>query len=372
MGALPAHSRYSYATTGSAPGQLKRFPDRLVIFRSTDVSQKRLAIEVRPMLKQSKCMQIDRIILNALGLFTSAIIAAVPVYVTYDVYQKGPSPEKQLELTRVPPINPMSDLSMLGDRVSFSIRLEKTAMNNLVIAQGWLKNAGKAPILPTDFHEPLSVNVDKPWKIVAVENKPFPGAVKLKWNRISETRFEADPTLLNPDDRVYALVYLTDTQYLRGEPPRNDENPPTVRWAARILNLKDFSEPPNPFEPRSGDFIGVAVRIEGWGLPFTIVSALLFEALYLVLLWRSTWLLPWRWTSMWMVIGASLLSFSAAEAIATYLFGSSLTDIIGLQPIDHWLNAPWIVLHSMLIALLFWQVRRTSAVSTPPPPSSGP
>jgi hypothetical protein len=127
------------------------------------------------------------------------LTAAVPSYVAYDIYARGPAPEKRVELTRHPLIDPMKDLSALGDRVSLSLRVEKEVINNLVIAKAILRNSGTVPILPNDYHEKLSINVQKPWKVVAVENsKDFGLNIELHWRRVTDTRFEADPTSTEP------------------------------------------------------------------------------------------------------------------------------------------------------------------------------
>ena len=150
-----------------------------------------------------------QIVLVVVGLIT----AFVPAYVSYDLYGRGTAPEKKIELNKLPTIDPLKDLSALGDKVSLTIRAQNQTIDNIVIVKAWLRNVGRTPILPSDYHESVSVNVKKPWKIIAVENGDLFRGVEFKWKRISDIRFEATPALLNPDDLVSTNIYLSNTEF---------------------------------------------------------------------------------------------------------------------------------------------------------------
>jgi len=148
---------------------------------------------------------------NTLTIIVALLTAVVPAYVTYDLYGRGPTPEKRIELNKFLTINPMSDLSILGDKIALSLKVEDQVINNLLIKKALLRNIGSSPVLPSDYYENLSINVETPWKIVAVENsRDFAQSPVLRWKRVSDTRFEAAPALLNPGDVVSTNVYLTD------------------------------------------------------------------------------------------------------------------------------------------------------------------
>lgn len=286
-----------------------------------------------------------------LGVVVAVLTIAVPAYVAYDIYGRGPIPEKRLELFQLTAINPLRDLSAFGERASFSLRLEKQRIDNLTIVGAWITNKGGVPILPSDFYEKLSVTVEKPWKIVAVENRGiFSPEIRVSWRRVSETRFEAEPLLLNPGDRIEANVYLTDTEFQGGASAATGGREPVLKWRVRIANLRGFSDPPDLL----ADGFGIQVRLSGWALPFTLFAAMLFQALYIHLLFRAGFLQDWTWRSIIVVLCASLLAFSAAEASATYLFPDHLTKLLG---VDHWLNAPVIVAHALALSLLYWRAR---------------
>jgi hypothetical protein len=208
---------------------------------------------------------------KTLGVLVMLLTVAVPAYVAYDIYGRGPIPEKRLQLNQLTPINPLRDLSGLGERASFSLQLENQKINNITIATTWITNIGGIPILPGDFYEKLSVTVDKPWKIVAVENRTFslPEELTVNWKRQTDTKFEAEPLLLNPGDSIQMNVYVTDPEFSSSAPTRLDPNPPAIHWKVRIANLRGFSAAPNPFA--DADY-GLEVRISGWGVPFTLIS----------------------------------------------------------------------------------------------------
>jgi hypothetical protein len=94
----------------------------------------------------------------------------------------------------------------------------------------------------------------------------------------------------------------------------------------------------------------MAVELFGLALIFTIVAAIVFQMLYLYLLGRSGLLHELRWRSMGLIIGASILSLSAAECIATYLFPNHYTSGYGVSNVA---NAPPIVVHAIFLAFLF-------------------
>ncbi len=293
-------------------------------------------------------------------IFVGLLTAFVPAYVSYDLYGRGAIPERRIELNQMSVINPLRDLSGLGGKVSLLIRSQTESIDNIVIAKAYLRNVGRTPIVPTDYYEKISVNVKKPWKILAVgSDEPF-REVEFKWNRVSDNRFEAVPALLNPGDTVSTMVYLTNTEHGRLSPPEKPEEP-NVEWKARIVNMTTFTHPPNLFNQIAERNWGINVDLTGWALLFTIAAAMLFLALYLHLLSRASLLGGMGVTAIFIVLGASFLSFAAAESMATYLFGNT-RSILGIG-VEHWINAPWIILHIIFLILLYVKGRRRTRVS---------
>jgi hypothetical protein len=282
------------------------------------------------------------------------LTVAVPAFVAYDLHTPPPDPEKRLELTTFGGINPLRDLSALGDPATISVIVENQTFNNLVIVEAIFSNAGEVPILPSEYHKNLSVSVNEPWNIVAVENEGrFFTGVPVSWKRINDKSFEAEPALLNSGDRVLARVYLTNTEFAGGL--ASEETPePEVEWNVRITNLREFSKPRNVIDqywPEYEKFPYITVFLAGWGVPFTMGVAFLFQSLYLHLFVRSGFLREWNWRWIALVASTSLVSFAAAESISTYLIGGPLTRII--SGVEHWLNLPPIILNAAVLTYLW-------------------
>jgi len=251
----------------------------------------------------------------------------------------------------------MKDLSAIGDRVTLSLKVKGQLINNLIIAKGYLSNTGAVPIVPSEYHENLSINVKSPWRIISVENSPdLRPAVELRWRRISDTKYEADPALLNPGDKTSTNIYLTNTRFseavITETEPRAE-----IEWKARITNLRAIIEPPSIIDRlMKGSRFGIIVQLSGWSLPFMSIAFLLFQALYLHLLSRAGLSRDWTWRTIVLILGTSLLSLTAAESIVTYLFNMPYNELFGLG-VDHWLNAPWIILHAAATITLYWKAR---------------
>lgn len=300
-------------------------------------------------------MSIAQIAWNIVGLIVAIVTAAVPAYVAYDLWGRGTVPEKKVELKRLPAIDPLVDLSALGNRARLSLRVENHTFSNLFIAQSYIRNVGKVPILPSDYTQPLTVSVKDPWRIIAIANSALFSsvAVQLRWKRVDNYSFEAENALLNPGDLVATYVYLTNSRTPAGD-VKFSAPKPEIEWKARIVNLRSFHEPADFFDREKRQRWGIFVDLSGWSLLFTLAAALLYQALDLHLLARAELLRGWGGHSIIIVLVVSLIAFAAAESMATYLFGNLMTALTG---VNHWLNAPPIVLHVLLLLLLFHRIR---------------
>ena len=308
-------------------------------------------------------MTTGKSFLQMLTILVALLTMAVPAYVAYDLYSKGPTPKKQIELHKMPFINPMNDLAALGNEAALSLSIRNQSTNNFIIAKEWIRNTGSAPILPSDYHEKITVNVQKPWKILEVGNSlDFPSAIAFKWKRINDTKFEAEPALLNPGDIVSTNIYLT---YAELNKPSITGRSPTVitEWKARIVNMNDFTIVPYYLmefsKPGSkGNISGIQVFLYGWSLVIVIVISSIFFALYLQLMNLAGLLQDMHIKSILLVVGASLLGFADAESTVYYIVPN---DFIEASGINHIANAPWIILHLIFICYLY----RKSQFRTP-------
>lgn len=282
------------------------------------------------------------------------LISAVGLLTPFILWQRGVHPVKHLELQEIGPFNPLAAWSPRN--TDLRMTLGRQQINDVVLIL--ITNTGAGPVLPKDYFRPLSVRVHPPWKIAAVRNASAGFGVPLHWTRVSDRRFDAAPALLNPGDRTSTVVYLTRTAPRRflGRPLGT-----VVSCHVRIVNLKSLEPPPSsPSAQYDNRYAFLFVELGGWGLLFTVATALLFEGVHLSLWVRCGLLRQRGWQSLAVVLLLTLLSFSAAEAIATYLYGNTLTDIWG---VSNWLNAPPIMLNCGLV-LYFWHRARMGTAET--------
>lgn len=305
----------------------------------------------------------ETVLSKVLTAVAALLPTLVPIYVAYDLYDRGQVPEKRIELRRYPPINPLNDLSPLGEGAVLSLKMKDDMLNNIVIGETSIRNAGRSPVFPNEYDERLSVSVSSPWKIVAVENSTrWAFGVEFRWNRVSETRFEAEPALLNPGDFVVTLVYLTNTQFVsHSDMRRAAAAEPEVEWDARITNMRSFQTPPCIIDRGGNRSFPIHVYLYDWSLVFTVGCALLFQCIYLYLLREAVWLDMWNWVAIGVIVCASMLSFGTAEAISTYLFYNYIYEIGG---VNHLLNIFPILLHLAVLWLLSRQAKRVTRVDS--------
>jgi len=216
------------------------------------------------------------------------------IYSAYDLNSRGQSPKKNINVTYFGAVNALEDLSSLGPSLSLSIKNKDQELDNIQIIQTQLENAGSVPVLPSDIFKNLSISVSDPWHIVAVANF---SAIKnifipLQWSQISETEFEAAPALLNPGDKVWVKVYITNPRY------PSEVSAPKIQWNGRIANLKSFANSPDLVSQLRAKQWGAVVDLSGWSLIFTISIFIIFNLLYILLIFRAGFFSPWRWISV--------------------------------------------------------------------------
>ncbi len=308
-------------------------------------------------------------------VFSNSLVVALaiyPIWASYDLHDHGPEPEKHLQLSQMGTINPLKDLQPLSPNKDVELKIGEQTVPNLFIAHAYLTNTGKSPILPTDFHEKVSVNVTAPWAIIAIENsKSILHGVAFEWKQVNPQRFEATPTLLNPGDSTSSVVYLTNPSLGQLTDVKSLDEP-KITWNARIVNLRTIEETKALSEEWISRLTGSLrffVFLSGKKLWFVWIAGLANFGFLIHLLDRSK-ILPskWNWKSIIMIVFAAAMSASAAECSGTYIFGdgifSWLAEIAGpaakeLLGTDHLWNAPPIVINATVILVLLNLPKKT-------------
>lgn len=301
----------------------------------------------------------------------AAVLGYAGIRAQQTLQDRGPLPDKQLSLD-LPAYatDPASDLEALGERVNVSIVIDGDPFDHVLISGFSIANIGASPVTPEDFHKPLSVTVDPPWKIVTVENGhmllgdiiPHRGRapVLLEWKKKSDRQFEAAPFLLNPGDEFDQTVYLTSDggSAIIGSGPKLDVQ-------ARVRNMSGFSK-----HVRSSDRIErrgpkwLLIQVQDFGIIFLLATASLFLVWYLLLLHRGRLFGKRKARWLTLIVLAALLSYSAAESVTYWAFPTSISEAERMFRIGsiwryEWQNVVVVGVHIVVSGYLYyWQWQR--------------
>ncbi|MGR5550775.1 hypothetical protein [Vibrio sp. DNB22_12_1] len=279
-------------------------------------------------------------IFKGIAIFVSVISLVVTIYVSYDIYHKETT--KVLEIKELFTSNPSSSLSGIGDKLKLTINGE--AVKNLHIVKFLLRNAGESAILPSDFHEKITVSVTEPWKVIGIVNDDsFPQNFDLMWNEVSDTTYAIEPILINPNDRISFSVYLS------GESLEGDEGVPLV-WKTRIENLSDIrvlKEDSLSIDLKNG----LLVVLSGWSLPFTLLFFIAF-LLFQLEASRRAKVIDLKSNALGVVVLFSLLSICAGEVLAYFIFQPVTGDV-------HWSTqiVNWLILVVQVLVVIWLSIR---------------
>ena len=272
-------------------------------------------------------------------------------------FERGPIPPKSLTTSTFSGSDAMSALRNAGNFITVYVSANNKPLSNLFIATSTLSNSGAAPILPTDIYENIKVETKDPWEIVALTNeKGEPPSINLKWKRVDARTFSADPALINPGDRITAVLYLTHFKPLSTD---IEEQAPVISWSSRISNMSAIVEKEAIVHLQTSEIIPLFVYVYGFGLIFLVSLFVIYILIYLHLLKAVGIIFNGSVRRSFLVGGCAILSLLASEASNSYVFGSSILD----QGANNAYNLPVIITNWACIAALLVLRRRTRNLS---------
>jgi hypothetical protein len=248
----------------------------------------------------------------------------------------------------------LPELLGLGDRIKLSVIVDNEPVKNLVVSIVSVQNIGSVPIVPSDFFAPLSISVDKQWKIVLLASKGTEGIVS-EWKKANDQQVEMSPQLLNPGDIIRVVLFLTNTEYQHLTVKQTEQFKPL--WSAHILNLKSITTRANPLKEQK--LLPIVVLLGGPQLLATILIAIFFMTIYVNLLYDINYVRGIIWQSVAAIVGVGIISVVSSGAMATYLFPDIFVFLAG--GISNWMNMPWIVLNLILLVWLSWRAWKARA-----------
>ena len=263
-------------------------------------------------------------------------------------------PQKQLVYGNAVPSDLLGQLNGLGSDLQVSMSVSNQPVKNIVLLSEYIQNTGDFPVATKDYQGNLGFSIAKPWRVVAISsvgNDPLTP----KWSKVSDQSYETQPVLFNPGDKLSLNIYVTDPD--TSSPPALSIYEIGFHWYAHIEGVQSIL--PAQSSPAVLQQIVIrptgviVVTFDDIGLIFFFVMAALFIASYLYLLDENGARKQADKTKyIIFVVGTSLLSVSAAEAVTTLVwtstqYGTSVRDLLAL-------NAPPIVLNICVMGgLLF-------------------
>lgn len=316
-----------------------------------------------------KKAQAFKIVGFVLGHVFSLILVLIPVFHGSFLHKKGSEPEKHLTQVDGLLLHPLRDLQNIASSDTVALSIGKRSFTNLFVLDSAVTNIGSSPIVPDDFHAPLSINVPAPWEIITVKSKvENTQQISTLWQSSNAQKFIAAPVLINPGDSLNVVIYITHPSL----PPFSTVDvpkQPSITWDARITNLRSIERGSSQllsamqeiFDIFSG---GLYSFLSGKGLFFTFAVGMTNMAILLYLAGNAKLTMKPNPKLLMIIVGVTTLSVTVGESLSSYVFGDLLTKILNMIDIVQgrdpggvdYINAIPLVIDAILIvALLNWK-----------------
>lgn len=292
-----------------------------------------------------------------IALFT----AVAPIYVTYDLEENRKS-IKEIKLKRYF-INDLTDeFDSRPSEINYKITFKGKPLKNIIVLNEYIVNTGTEPVLPSDFFKPLSISVKKPWKILLIESKAKKNSnqITVKWSRLSEIKFEADPFLFNPGDKLSASIYLTtEENNYKLQKGFGLSAPKITSWNARIVDVSHIIEEKKVEKSgltsrlQKNQWPKIWVALYGYGLAFFLLASVVFFLLFYFLFRISYHFHDIKsWKCIVPICIFFGISISTAEVLSYYLFPNFVSELLGNSIIVNFLI---IFIFIASISFLLWR-----------------
>ena len=262
------------------------------------------------------------------------------------------NPKKSFTVTNTfKEVEVMSLLNAIDNEFSKKIEvlIEGKQCKGLKFASYRLSNTGEIPILVDDFVEPLTFSVEPPWKIIAVTSGlEWLGEKRLlDWEMKDEQHWEMKPTLFNPGDSVYTVVYATSNGSEDSVAVSQAES--IFDFNARIVGVSSLRESPVSVVDLP-QFLYTIIKLQGWSVYAFLVLWLLLLLLFLVLGSSSRILPSLRSRSVLLLVLGAGMAMASSEILTSIYQGYSGPEF------RQWPGS-WIILISYLVTVGYFSYR---------------
>ncbi len=310
------------------------------------------------------------LVANTVAIIWALVQLITTTYVQYDLHRKGQEPERRLKITHTTLSSVLSDIKPLSLNGDVALQFGDKRLTNLFVSNATIFNPGKTPIEVSNIETPLSVEVGHPWEIIAVSNTDqYDSNVNLVWQRINTQKFFAKPALLNPKDITSITLYLSNEKIPSFSSTISIDEPKIV-WDARITNLAEIDRGDKAvkevFNNAWDEISSFYVLLTGYKFIFTCVVGILNLTLILYLLGRSGIITSYNLRLISLCVFGGVLSISSAECMGTYIYGDIIFETLSKisshmsadsydAPVNHYFNAPPIVVNVIMILYLIFR-----------------
>jgi hypothetical protein len=174
---------------------------------------------------------IEKLVIPIIGIILTII---VPFYIY--IQEKKIISLKLIRITA----NNFAILENIERQISnakLEISMDERKIDGMYSVWGALRNNGNTSIRPEDFVKPITVTVNRPWRIF-LQNPTEKTEPIMEWERVNDQSYRILPTVFNPGDSATFNLYFL--KFADDEFKNYDKKEPEINWSARIVNVKSL------------------------------------------------------------------------------------------------------------------------------------
>lgn len=257
------------------------------------------------------------------------------------------SPKGQITVRTIYAFQPLTNpITKSPEAFEFRYGDLKASMDDISIHLLEIVNDSSKAITPSDIVQPIMLETKNFERIISVSTQTDGDVPPPQWKELAGNRWQLEPTLLNPGDKLKVHLVTVRTRESQGPPQVS-----TLKWTARIVNVPlRLDVQPLPYR-YDGPFADIYVTFKG-----IHILVLLFFAVYLqYILFKS----------------AAAAAFLPANPLSNRprFFSVSALGLCCGEVVAHiWTSPPgylamiaWFVLAAYVIALLWFRYGRRGA-----------
>lgn len=278
---------------------------------------------------------------QAVGTIIGIVALIVSTAVAYDIYRKSVQ-YTDVTVTKFVVFDPLRFSKAMEGRVALLV--DGLTAESVLVYYYSISNTGQVSIRPNDYVKPIRISVQDPWALLAVETESTePPDLQVAWTRVSTQTFEMEPVLLNPEDTIWALLFVT------GSTETQHEELPEPQWTARIANVHslDVRSPETPKEQSGLGIFWTGIKHYGWSLYWFAGLAVCLFVVGVLLSVRYGRLSKLSAAQVALLTAIMMLSFSSSEIMVDML----------IEHDKQWWGAWFLLgLHVLLFGYLIWPI----------------